>query len=113
MKLLGQLKKTVDAGRKVAIGGHGCPHGLSAHWDMRLLQMGGMTPMQVLRAATIVGVEKLGLQLAERFAPSIYTLRWSYHWHPTTTSETDQKEEISRKLHGDAFSRLSVNACGC
>ena len=51
----------VEAGGKVTIGGHGRPDGLGAHWDMWLLQMGGMTPTQVLRAATVTGAEKLGL----------------------------------------------------
>lgn len=55
-------RSIVAAGGRVTVGGHGRPHGLSAHWDMWLLQMGGMTPTDVLRSATVVGAEKLGLE---------------------------------------------------
>ena len=50
------------AGGNVTIGGHGFPHGLSTHWDMWLMQMGGMSPGDVLRAATVTGAQKLGLE---------------------------------------------------
>ncbi len=50
----------LEAGGRVALGGHGEVQGLSAHWEMELLASGGMHPYDVLRAATIFGAETLG-----------------------------------------------------
>lgn len=49
------------AGGRVALGGHGEVQGLSNHWEMRLLAQGGLTPMEVLRIATLEGARALGL----------------------------------------------------
>ncbi|MEO7967124.1 MAG: amidohydrolase family protein, partial [Gemmatimonadaceae bacterium] len=49
------------AGGHVALGGHGEMQGLQVHWEMRLLAAGGMTPMQILRVATIEGAIAIGL----------------------------------------------------
>ncbi|HYC49697.1 MAG TPA: amidohydrolase family protein [Gemmatimonadaceae bacterium] len=53
----------VRAGGKVGVGSHGQLQGLGYHWEMWSLAMGGMTPMEVLRAATLHGAEAIGLQL--------------------------------------------------
>jgi len=52
----------VRAGGKVALGAHGNRPGLGAHWELWALALGGLTPMEVLRAATVVAAEALGLQ---------------------------------------------------
>jgi imidazolonepropionase-like amidohydrolase len=44
------------------MGSHGNREGLGAHWEVWAMQSGGLTPMEALRAATIVGAEALGLQ---------------------------------------------------
>ena len=49
------------AGGHVALGGHGEVQGLSNHWEMALLAGGGMTPLEVLRVATLEGALALGL----------------------------------------------------
>jgi Tol biopolymer transport system component/imidazolonepropionase-like amidohydrolase len=54
-------KRIVDAGGKVQLGAHGQLQGLGAHWELWMLQQGGLTPLQALRAATIWGAEYLGL----------------------------------------------------
>ncbi len=54
-------KAILEAGGRVALGGHGEVQGLSAHWEMGLLAGGGMSPHDVLRCATIFGAELLGL----------------------------------------------------
>jgi imidazolonepropionase-like amidohydrolase/Tol biopolymer transport system component len=54
--------KVVKAGGRVTLGGHGQLQGLGDHWELWALQSGGMTPFEVLRAATIHGAEALGLQ---------------------------------------------------
>jgi imidazolonepropionase-like amidohydrolase len=51
----------VDRGAKVQVGAHGQLDGLAAHWEMWSLAQGGMTPFEVLRAATLHGAEYLGL----------------------------------------------------
>ena len=51
----------VRAGGRVGVGSHGQLQGLGYHWEMWSLSMGGMTPMEVLRAATIHGAEAIGL----------------------------------------------------
>jgi Tol biopolymer transport system component/imidazolonepropionase-like amidohydrolase len=52
----------VRRGGNVALGAHGEQQGLGAHWELWMLQMGGMTPLAALRAATLTGAECLGLQ---------------------------------------------------
>lgn len=54
-------KKVVDAGGKVCVGCHGEFQGLGSHWEMWMLSTGGMTPLQVLRCATLNGAEAIGL----------------------------------------------------
>jgi Tol biopolymer transport system component/predicted amidohydrolase len=49
------------AGGLVGVGGHGQLQGLGYHWEMWGLAMGGMTPREVLKAATIDGAKIIGL----------------------------------------------------
>jgi len=55
------VKALSDKGVKVNLGAHGQLQGLGAHWELWLLQMGGMSNMEALRAATINGAEYLGM----------------------------------------------------
>ena len=55
-------KQIADAGGLVQLGAHGQLQGLGAHWELWMLQQGGMTPMEALRAATIDGARYLGLE---------------------------------------------------
>ncbi len=55
------VKKLTDLGVKVNLGAHGQLQGLGAHWELWLLQMGGMTNMEALQAATINGAEYIGM----------------------------------------------------
>jgi hypothetical protein len=48
-------------GGKVQIGAHGQLHGQAAHWEIWMLQQGGMSNHEALKAATIRGAEYLGL----------------------------------------------------
>jgi imidazolonepropionase-like amidohydrolase len=45
----------------VQLGAHGQLQGLGAHWELWMLQQGGMTNFEALRAATLHGAEYLGL----------------------------------------------------
>ncbi len=54
-------KQVSDAGGSVQLGAHGQLQGLGAHWELWMLQQGGMTPMESLRAATMAGARYLGL----------------------------------------------------
>jgi imidazolonepropionase-like amidohydrolase len=55
------VKQLLDAGCRVQLGAHGQLQGLGAHWEIWMLQQGGMTPMEALRAATLNGALYLGL----------------------------------------------------
>jgi Tol biopolymer transport system component/imidazolonepropionase-like amidohydrolase len=50
-----------ERGVSVQIGAHGQREGLAAHWEMWMLEQGGMKPLDVLKVATIQGAEYLGL----------------------------------------------------
>ena len=54
-------KAVLDAGGKVQLGAHGQLQGLGAHWELWMLQQGGMTNHEALQAATIAGAQYLGL----------------------------------------------------
>ena len=54
-------KQIADSGGMVLLGAHGQLQGLGAHWELWMLQQGGMSNMEALRAATIDGARYLGL----------------------------------------------------
>ncbi|PYR95517.1 MAG: amidohydrolase [Acidobacteria bacterium] len=54
-------KKVLDAGGSVQLGAHGQLQGLGAHWELWMLQQGGMTNLEAIRCATINGARVLGL----------------------------------------------------
>lgn len=56
-----QLAKFVNAGGRVGLGSHGELQGLGVHWELWMMQSGGLTPHQVLRAATLHGADAIGL----------------------------------------------------
>ncbi|WDI30490.1 amidohydrolase family protein [Hyphococcus flavus] len=53
-------KLLADRGVMVSIGAHGQEEGLASHWDMWSFVRGGMSPLEALRAATIVPATHLG-----------------------------------------------------
>lgn len=53
-------KDLSDAGVKVNMGAHGQLQGLGAHWETWMLQQGGMTNLEALKAATINSAEYIG-----------------------------------------------------
>jgi imidazolonepropionase-like amidohydrolase len=54
-------KDVVDAGGRIGVGSHGQLQGLGMHWEMWMMATGGMTPMEVLRAATMSGAWAIGM----------------------------------------------------
>lgn len=54
-------KALTDNGVKVNLGAHGQLQGLGAHWELWMLQQGGMSNHEALRAATLNGAEYLGM----------------------------------------------------
>ena len=54
-------KKLQDAGVNINLGAHGQLQGLGAHWELWMLQQGGMSNMQALRCATINGAMYIGM----------------------------------------------------
>ena len=54
-------KDLQERGVLVTVGAHGQLQGLGYHWEMWSLAMGGMSPEQVLQAATIDGARYLNI----------------------------------------------------
>ena len=54
-------KELLNSGVKVQLGAHGQLQGLGAHWELWMLEQGGMTPMEALRCATLYGAQYVGL----------------------------------------------------
>ncbi len=55
------VKDLVRAGGRAQLGAHGQLQGLGVHWELWMLQQGGLTPLEAIRAATLHGAEYLGL----------------------------------------------------
>ncbi len=53
-------KLLADRGVLVSIGAHGQQQGLASHWEMWSFARGGMTPLEVLKTATIAPAQHLG-----------------------------------------------------
>jgi len=51
-----------NQGGRVTLGSHGNDEGIGVHNELWALQMGGLTNMQALQAATIMGAQALGVQ---------------------------------------------------
>ena len=56
-----QLAKFVKAGGRVGLGSHGELQGLGVHWELWMMQSGGLTNLETLRAATLHGADAIGL----------------------------------------------------
>jgi Tol biopolymer transport system component/imidazolonepropionase-like amidohydrolase len=54
-------RQIVDAGGLVQLGAHGQLQGLGAHWELWMLQQGGMSNLEAIRCATINGAKYLGI----------------------------------------------------
>ena len=61
IKVASYAKTLRDAGVRVLIGAHGQREGLAAHWEMWMLNQGGFTPWEALRAATSDAAIALGM----------------------------------------------------
>lgn len=48
-------------GGQVALGSHGEQQGIGAHWELWMMAMGGMKPIDAIRTATLSGAVALGL----------------------------------------------------
>jgi imidazolonepropionase-like amidohydrolase len=54
-------KKLADAGVRINLGAHGQIQGLGVHWELWMMEQGGMSNYQALKTATINGAELLGM----------------------------------------------------
>jgi Tol biopolymer transport system component len=59
-KLAAQMAKLERAGGLVGVGSHGQIQGIGYHWEMWMLASGGMTPLEVLKCATVNGSKIVG-----------------------------------------------------
>ena len=55
------VKKMLEADARVGVGSHGQLQGLGYHWELWAMAAGGATNHDMLRAATILGAEAIGL----------------------------------------------------
>ncbi|RXZ64188.1 amidohydrolase family protein [Pelagerythrobacter rhizovicinus] len=56
-----EAAKLAERGVKVSIGAHGQQPGIAAHWELWSFARGGMSPVEALRAGTIVAAQSLGM----------------------------------------------------
>ena len=56
-----EAHKLAKRGVLVSIGAHGQQAGIGAHWELWSFVRGGMTPLEALRAGTIVPAQSLGM----------------------------------------------------
>jgi imidazolonepropionase-like amidohydrolase len=61
MRVAAFAKELRDRGVSVQVGAHGQREGLAAHWELWMLEQGGFSPWEALRAATIDGARYVGL----------------------------------------------------
>ena len=59
-KLAAQETKMLRAGALVGVGSHGQLQGMGYHWELWMLASGGMTPLEVIRCATVNGSKIIG-----------------------------------------------------
>jgi imidazolonepropionase-like amidohydrolase/Tol biopolymer transport system component len=57
-----EAKKLADGGVQVSIGAHGQQAGLGSHWELWSFVKGGWSPIEALRAGTIMPATSLGYQ---------------------------------------------------
>ena len=55
------VRRVVEAGGRVGLGGHGQFDGLGSHWELWALTSGGLKNHDALRVATLYGAEAIGL----------------------------------------------------
>ena len=65
-----EAKKLADRGVQVSIGAHGQQAGLGPHWEMWSFVRGGWSPIEALRAGTIMPATSLGYATRRRLARS-------------------------------------------
>lgn len=56
-----EARKLAQRGVKVSIGAHGQQAGVGAHWELGSFVRGGMSPVEALKAGTIVPAQSLGM----------------------------------------------------
>ena len=56
-----EAKKVAARGIPVSIGAHGQQSGIGSHWELWSFVRGGWTPIEALRAGTIVSAQSLGM----------------------------------------------------
>jgi imidazolonepropionase-like amidohydrolase/Tol biopolymer transport system component len=56
------VTQILHGGGAIALGSHGEQQGIGAHWELWMLGMGGMKPLEALRVATLGGAQALGLE---------------------------------------------------
>ncbi len=61
IQVAANAKELARAGVMVNIGAHGQREGLAAHWEMWTFALGGMTPLEAIRTATLSPARYLGL----------------------------------------------------
>jgi hypothetical protein len=57
----GEAARVMRAGGRVGMGSHGNLQGLGAQWEIWAFGVGGMTPMEIIRASTINGAHAIGM----------------------------------------------------
>lgn len=61
IRVAAHCKQLLDRGVSIQNGAHGQREGLAAHWELWMLEQGGMTPLEALRSSTLAGAWYIGM----------------------------------------------------
>jgi imidazolonepropionase-like amidohydrolase len=60
-ELAKSVKDVLRAGGKAQLGAHGQLQGMGAHWELWMLEQGGIAPIEAIRCGTLYGAQYLGM----------------------------------------------------
>jgi Tol biopolymer transport system component/imidazolonepropionase-like amidohydrolase len=81
-------KQLADRGVPVSIGAHGQQQGLASHWEMWSLVRGGMSPLEALKAGTIVSATRSVSRISARSSRASSPTSSCWTPIPSPTSRT-------------------------
>jgi len=108
-RLSAQVAKLAREGGLVGVGSHGQLQGLGYHWEMWMLSSGGMTPMEVLRCATLNGSKIVGARRSSVRSNPANSRTWSSLTRARSTTFTNTNTIHWVMKNGELFEGDTLN----